>query len=310
MSPEEQWFVFAFKKSGYSLRDQFSPNEALKLLEKLAETTPLFEKSLAQLDKNKLNQLIRSEEMVDFKTLHRIMINPPGQSPVIGEKSLDSVFFARELLEIYPNAFFIFIVRDPRAVVLSKAIKHIAKKEGGKTVGLEASYIKPTRHWISYFVMQSFRWKFWVNTCLDLTRDPSLIDRCLLIKFEDLLKGPEVTTRKILKKIDVPFEEGVLDVERRKSDPILVAPTSYAHQNLGMPIDVSRINSFDNGMHPYLTWTIEHFLKRQLRDLDYKRKKRHLGLFERLRLVSFILIESRRIIQLTWSYRKNRRTVF
>lgn len=96
------------------------------------------------------------------------------------------------VLELFPNAKFIFMVRDGRATAHSIITRKIT---------------------ITGFDMTSYRQilKRW-NTAIEGMNNQcnALRSRCLRVRYEDLVLHPKEWMVKILKYLDIPWNESVL----------------------------------------------------------------------------------------------------
>jgi hypothetical protein len=130
---------------------------------------------------------------------------------VFGDKSPMIQYFAFDLLALIPKVKFIHIVRDARAVALSK------KKRTFKNLELS------TQAWID-------------GNVLGLSHQAILGKEVYhIVKYEDLLTEPENTVRAICNFLEIDFELGMITEVRDKSDK-----QSYVKANL----DTSKIESF------------------------------------------------------------------
>lgn len=104
-------------------------------------------------------------------------------------KSLDNVYYAEDLNEIFDNMLFLNVVRDPRGQIASinRSIIHNFD-----------TYLN-TQLWNSAYK----------KSCELEKKYP---DKVLTIRFEDFISNPEEILRKICKFIDIDFTNDMLDI--------------------------------------------------------------------------------------------------
>ncbi|MFZ6644108.1 sulfotransferase family protein [Undibacterium sp. TJN25] len=111
------------------------------------------------------------------------------QARVVMDKSLDSVFYADELMDLFPDMLFLNVVRDPRAQVASmnRAIIHDYDSGLNAMAWLEAH--KASRSLIERFP-----------------------ERVLTIRYEDFLSNQEAVLKSICQFFGIAFLPEMLDV--------------------------------------------------------------------------------------------------
>jgi hypothetical protein len=121
------------------------------------------------------------------------------------EQTPRNIFYAARLLQIYPGARVVHLVRDPRAVLASQKNRWRRKSLGGANV----PWSEVVRVWVNYHPLTMAR--LWVKAhqaALDLARHP----RFLLLRFEDLVADPEQEVRKLCEFLGIGFERDMLEV--------------------------------------------------------------------------------------------------
>lgn len=125
---------------------------------------------------------------------------------ICGDQTPSHIFYAEDILKLFPNAKFINIVRDPRAVLLSQKNKWKAAKK----------MYMPTRETVRTFfnyhpITTSLLWKKGVEAAAQADNNlPSNIFYTL--QFEQLLDDPESVLQKLCNFIGVGFETSMMDV--------------------------------------------------------------------------------------------------
>jgi protein-tyrosine sulfotransferase len=116
----------------------------------------------------------------------------------LSEKTPNNVLIFPELINLFPGALFIYVVRDPRAVIASmRQVGKRAKKVGWKTQDYTQSVLAA----ISY-----------INQCLNagFTSYKIAPERVLAVAYERLVSDPEVETKKICKFLKIDWSKQML----------------------------------------------------------------------------------------------------
>jgi omega-hydroxy-beta-dihydromenaquinone-9 sulfotransferase len=117
-----------------------------------------------------------------------------------------NVLYIGEILNFYPQARIIKIIRDPRDVLLSQKRRwkrpflsqKIPKKQG-------------IRYWVNYHAITiSKLWNANVRTADRFEGDP----RVYSLRFEDLIREPESTVEKICSFLGISYDDQMLEVPR------------------------------------------------------------------------------------------------
>jgi omega-hydroxy-beta-dihydromenaquinone-9 sulfotransferase len=117
------------------------------------------------------------------------------------------IFYARELLDIYPNAQVVHMVRDPRAVMASQKMRWQRRRLAAD--GVKVPRYQSLRVWVNYHPYTVARlWSQASGAALALAQHP----RVSLVKFEDLLQQPEGTVRQLCGRLGLSYDEKMLDV--------------------------------------------------------------------------------------------------
>lgn len=128
---------------------------------------------------------------MDLVVKHRGKGNPLW----VGVKELWCVEFIPHLVKAFPFAKAVVIVRDPRAVVASML------KMGEDDATQQAQILSYVRHWRK---LAAFLFMFRTMPAMD--------DRLIVIRYEDLVKGPEETAQELCRFFGVGYDPAMLDV--------------------------------------------------------------------------------------------------
>jgi omega-hydroxy-beta-dihydromenaquinone-9 sulfotransferase len=123
------------------------------------------------------------------------------------EQTPRNIFYAEALLDMYPQARIVHMIRDPRAVMASQKQRgrrrHLVRNKQALTLW------ESLRTRINYHPYTMA--KLWRRAAQEARR---LDGRSgfMILRFEDLLTEPERTIRRLCEHIGVPFEPSMLDV--------------------------------------------------------------------------------------------------
>lgn len=132
------------------------------------------------------------------------------QKNIICEKTPQNVFYLKEILEIYPNARVINMVRDPRAIILSQKNKWNRRKLGSDYMTeKEALRLRINYHPITIS-------KLW-NAAIFAARKMESDSRIKTVRFEDLLENPGNTIQQICLHVGLEYSEKMLQVQQVSS---------------------------------------------------------------------------------------------
>jgi hypothetical protein len=116
-----------------------------------------------------------------------------------------NIFYADQILQAMPEAHFIHMIRDPRAVLASQ--KSRWKRRWLDQVKIPLQEV--LRNWVSFHPYISTRlWKQAANHALSLQQHP----RMFILKYEDLVSEPERVVGKLAAFLGVDFENEMLNV--------------------------------------------------------------------------------------------------
>ena len=164
-----------------------------------------------------------------------------------------NVFYIADILELYPNARIINMIRDPRDVLLSQKRKWKRRFLGGSDLPLK----EMLRDWMNYHpITISHIWRTAVNAADRFLQ----YDRVISIYFEELLMHPETTVKSICDFVGITYTDEMLQVPQVGSSVAEDQP-----QQLG--INPHRAHSWQEGelssAEIYLNQTITAVLMRK-----------------------------------------------
>lgn len=133
------------------------------------------------------------------------------------------------VIELFPNAKFLFMVRDGRATVNSIISRKVT---------------------ITGFDLSSYRqcmtkWNHAIETMHNQCKDIGS-DKCMMVYYEQLVLHPEQWMRKILKFLDVPWNESVLHHEEfiNKPNGVSLSKVERSSDQVIKPVNLDALHSW------------------------------------------------------------------
>jgi N-acetylglucosaminyldiphosphoundecaprenol N-acetyl-beta-D-mannosaminyltransferase len=143
------------------------------------------------------------------------------------EQTPRNIYYARQLLDWYPQARFVHMLRDPRGVMASQ--KHRWRR---RMLMADPSRMRRTHQfatWVNYHPYTVTQlWSLATRLALDLERQP----RFMMLRFEDLIVDPEARMRDVCTFLGVGYQPAMLDIEHVNSSYI-ATPTAARGLNHG-----------------------------------------------------------------------------
>lgn len=255
----EPELIYALFRDG-SLEQQFDPSEIESLLSRLG-AVGLCGTHLAGLPADIAQKLSQQEVALTLKTLYESLL-PKPDTAVWGEKSLNNNFFVDTLSQLYPEAVFVSVVRDPRAVLLSLAIKKGLVEETDEDLKI----LHPVEL-LKMLEIESYKWQLWNRIALQNERRVKT-ENWLSLRYEDLIADPGSGMKKLCTMLDLAFDERMLSHRQRAQDPVLNTRSGYAHQRLSAELDTTRTGAY----RKWPKWAlavIEQHCERTMEAFDY-----------------------------------------
>lgn len=131
----------------------------------------------------------------------------------ISEKTPANIAAADQLLRLFPDAFYVNVVRDGRDVVLShqKVLKRFKEQQGKKG----------RRWWHEYSVRDvSRKWNADLQKYLDMKADEEIADRVINVRYEDLVAGPRIVLTTLMSELGLELEEQLLKPEEIEKESL------------------------------------------------------------------------------------------
>lgn len=165
------------------------------------------------------------------------------------------LFAAEEILQTYPNARIICMIRDPRDVLISQSQKWKRRFLGAGNIPVHEA----VRAWCNYHPWLVSR--LWLS-CVNYAR--AIKDnRFINIQFEDLILAPEDELRRVCRFIGVDFESEMLSPPQVGSSSGVDSPDQKG-------VDTGRASGWRVGKMPKRSRLIcEWVCGQRMRDLGY-----------------------------------------
>lgn len=159
----------------------------------------------------------------------------------VSEKTPWNILAFVDLLEIFPKARFIHVIRDPRAVVSSMLqVGARARKKGVRS----ADFTRKVGLAINY-----------IETCYEVAQKAHALapDRILDVVFEHLVESTEAETRRICAFLEVPWEEHLLTPSQKShAGENNLLDFWYTPEMYNRDPDVSERDKWRKKLHPVL----------------------------------------------------------
>lgn len=185
------------------------------------------------------------------------MARAAGKS-IACEQTPRYIFYASALLDRYPEAHVVHLVRDPRAVMASQ--KNRWRRRSLAADGTTVPRYESLRVWVNYHPYTVARlWSQATRAALELVGHP----RFTVIRYEDLVRDPERTVRGLCTRLGLQFEPRMLEVAQVNSSH----QSSAAGARPGMRAEA--IDHWRQALTPTETAITERACGRQMREFGY-----------------------------------------
>ncbi len=181
------------------------------------------------------DRLLQSREHY-FHQMGLCLGNPIGDRLLI-DKNPSYTFFIPAFIRVFPEAKFLVALRDPRDVCISCFMLPLYTISPGT-----AEYLSIESVTENYASLMSI-WK---------TLAPLIADRCIEVRYEDMVENLETISRRVVDFLNVPWNERVLQFNKHRRNNAMRAPT-YAE--VAKPIfktAVGRWRNYQRYLEPHL----------------------------------------------------------
>jgi len=191
-------------------RTPLKVEKQIGFLERLLTTARdgLFSPVVPNKYRNEIDTILSQAEAKDAISLYKTFLEyetKRHRKKIPCEQTPRYIFYVKEILDLFPEAKIINMVRDPRDVLLSQKNKWRRRLLGAKNIPLREAL----RAWANYHPYVIVRlWCGAIRMAMQFNNHP----RFTSIRFEDLLQRPEETVRYLCKFVGIDFEENMLQV--------------------------------------------------------------------------------------------------
>lgn len=164
---------------------------------------------------------------------HSHSIFPKEKILIAGDKNPVYSVYMKRLINIFPKAWFICIIRDYRDNYVS--LKNL------REVILEAPVLS----------LQIARWVY--VTKLFLSCQDRYPDRFFIIRYEDLVARPEESVKDLCTFLGVPYNPVVFDFHLHRDELMTTFPTAQIrriHRSLAEPVNTGRMDLWKSQLTP------------------------------------------------------------
>ncbi len=242
--PPETWFILPLTAQ-FSLREPLSAADAQRAV-RLVVTHPRwpdFGLDAEQFARDAFSRVgLRLRDLIDL--VYAGMLKNTGKQR-IGDKTPPYIRIVPELAALYPHAKFIHLIRDGRDV----AISFIDARFKGRC-----------------YHGARFEWTAAVRKGLE-HRNSGLATRMLEIRYEDLVRGPEATIRRICDFLGEAFEPQMLEYREHRN--LVPARGQRIHTKLGKPISEDAAGVWQHRLSTWQCFFMELCLRSELKRLGY-----------------------------------------
>jgi hypothetical protein len=160
--------------------------------------------------------------------LNHISFYPKEEITLIGDKNHGYTIYTERLLKLFPDARFVYILRDHRDTFQSV-----------KNVDFELPFVP----------VVVYKWKYFYKKALQAAKKHPR--SFYFIRYEDLVTDPVLHLRKICGFLNVPYVPGVFDFYKMKGKAEEKYPADILqkhHKSLFNPVNTSRIGLWEKSM--------------------------------------------------------------
>lgn len=204
------------------------------------------------IDQEGIKQEILESDARDFCHPYRTVLESWAQlhgKQRWGEKTPGNLFYADILLEMFPDARFIHIVRDPRAGVSSMMKTTFFPKDIAFNAMSRRKFMTKGREILEKAVPASQR---------------------LLLRYEDIVKAPEPTVQAICSFINVSFEPAMLSFYKDSSRYMKAEAANSFNSAATKPISEDMLDKWKKNLTPAEVSMIERVCYDQMRAFGYE----------------------------------------
>lgn len=203
------------------------------------------------INREKLEKRILESDR-SYRSIFKILVEESAKAKnkkIAGAKFPVNIVYVPTLVQWFPNAKFVHIIRDPRAIYVSMVLKDI------KNFNVKSKIVK--------FIIALGRliyliWQF--KMAAKIHRKYRNWDNYYLSRFEDIVSEPEIYLRRLCKFLEIEFKEEMLY-------PPVVDSSYYQKKNKGF--DKDALIRWKNHISPITERIITLILKKEMKEFGY-----------------------------------------
>jgi hypothetical protein len=180
------------------------------------------------------NYLLTEKNHLNYAIACKVVYYLRGQNKqnvhYLSDKNPDYFLFLKQLFKLFPEAKFIHLVREPKDNVLST----IRAFEGTNSFRIATKWLA-------------------VNTIIERIKI-KMPDKSITVKYENMVKNPEMILKSICAFLEIPFTPEMLDrnmTEAVKRNSAIVELPKNRQANLFKPISSSSVGKWKTDMKPF-----------------------------------------------------------
>jgi len=197
-------------------------------------------------------------EICQVVYLNYISLYPKQKVSIIGDKNHGYTIYTERLRKIFPEARFIYVLRDYRD-----------NFDSVKRVDFEVPIVS----------LVVYKWKYFFEKALAASK--KYPDSFFFIRYEDLATRPDLHFRKLCEFLDIPYLPEVFDFYKMKSRAEETYPTEVLekhHKSLFNPINTSRLGLWKKSMNETQVRIADQVAGEYAELAGYERKYRKFSL--------------------------------
>ena len=221
-----------------SLSSELSNEESQRLLAKLlcVQKNGIFYQNKYKNFYNEAAKLLLKDPIKNAVELYSLFLNKITKlrsHEIACEQTPNNMYYAQEILDYFPNAKIINMVRDQRDVLLSQKNKWKRKFLGASKIPLSEAI----RSYVNYHPITTAKiWDSSLSHTVKYMDDP----RFKVVKFEELIKDPELVVNEICSFLRIDYEDQMLEV------PVVGSSTTVDRKDR-LEIDKAKVEKWKKG---------------------------------------------------------------
>jgi len=191
---------------------------------------------------------------------------------MIGDKDPKNIEYLHDIKRIFPNAYIVHIIRDPRDVVVSRMKAEWSRDRNFLThvIAYREQLHKGIRDGKKLFGNHYFE-----------------------LFYEDLIEYPEKTLKKVCKYLNISYDSGMLHFNE-KADKIIKGKERQWKENCFKPVISNNKNKWKNKLNRHQVLLVENICNKSFRNFGYKKSEywNEMGSFKKIYFIflSFLFI--------------------